>query len=227
MRPRTAPYRGGGEPASSRQTTRESSSRTTRNRAAGRCPGRPRERLLGQPMELAPSERNHTMSAVLPQGRADELSDADVLADRPQVVVAAEGVERRYGAGDTAVDALRGVSLEVAAGELVAVMGPSGAGKSTLMHILAGLDQPTAGRVDIAGRTITSMSDNELTKLRRSHIGFVFQFFTPLPMLTAEENVTLPLRIAGRPVDPQWLDGVLDQVGLLDRRGHRPSELSG
>jgi putative ABC transport system ATP-binding protein len=167
------------------------------------------------------------MSAVLPQVRADELSDADVLADRPQVVVAAEGVERRYGAGDTAVDALRGVSLEVAAGELVAVMGPSGSGKSTLMHILAGLDQPTAGRVDIAGRTITSMSDNELTKLRRSHIGFVFQFFNLLPMLTAEENVTLPLRIAGRPVDPQWLETVLDQVGLRERRGHRPSQLSG
>jgi putative ABC transport system ATP-binding protein len=167
------------------------------------------------------------MSAVQSQGRADEVSDAQIHPASRSVVVAADGVERRYGSGDTAVDALRGVSLEVRAGELVAVMGPSGSGKSTLMHILAGLDQPTAGRVDIAGRTITSMSDNELTKLRRSHIGFVFQFFNLLPMLTAEENVTLPLRIAGRDIEPEWLDRVLDQVGLLDRRTHRPSELSG
>ena len=159
------------------------------------------------------------MSAVLPQARADELSDA--------IIVVADGVERRYGSGDTAVDALRGVSLEVRSGELVAVMGPSGSGKSTLMHILAGLDQPTSGSVAIAGQTITSMSDKELTKLRRSHIGFVFQFFNLLPMLTAEENVTLPLRIAGRAIDPQWLDTVLDQVGLGDRRAPRPAELSG
>jgi putative ABC transport system ATP-binding protein len=178
-------------------------------------------------MDLASNERNITMSAVLPQARADELSDASRHAGAPAVVVAAEGVERRYGSGDTAVDALRGVSLEVRSGELVAVMGPSGSGKSTLMHILAGLDQPTAGDVAIAGQTITSMSDKELTKLRRSHIGFVFQFFNLLPMLTAEENVTLPLRIAGRPVDGQWLDTVLDQVGLSDRRAHRPAELSG
>jgi putative ABC transport system ATP-binding protein len=178
-------------------------------------------------MDLASNERNITMSAVLPQARADELSDASRHAGAPAVVVAAEGVERRYGSGDTAVDALRGVSLEVRSGELVAVMGPSGSGKSTLMHILAGLDQPTAGDVAIAGQTITSMSDKELTKLRRSHIGFVFQFFNLLPMLTAEENVTLPLRIAGRPVDAQWLDAVLDQVGLRDRRAHRPAELSG
>ena len=161
------------------------------------------------------------MSAVLPNERARELPDA-----RP-AVVAAEGVTRRYGSGETAVDALRGVSLDVATGELVAVMGPSGSGKSTLMHILAGLDRPTAGEVRIAGREITAMSDKELTKLRRTHIGFVFQFFNLLPMLTAEENVTLPLRIAGRKVDEQWLDTVLRQVGLGDRRSHRPSELSG
>ena len=161
------------------------------------------------------------MSAVLPMERAAELTDARTT------VVEADAVERRYGAGETAVDALRGVSLEVASGELVAVMGPSGSGKSTLMHILAGLDRPTGGTVRIGGREITSLSDRELTKLRRAHIGFVFQFFNLLPMLTAEENVTLPLRIAGRKVDERWLETVLGQVGLDDRRRHRPSELSG
>src|SRR6476659_6206714 len=142
-------------------------------------------------------------------------------------VVSAVNLTRRYGEGEAAVDALRGVSLDVQPGELVAVMGPSGSGKSTLMHLLAGLDQPTEGTVEIAGNDITTMSDTELTKLRRAHIGFVFQFFNLLPMLTAEENVTLPLRIAGKKADVAWLDRVLDQVGLADRRAHRPSELSG
>jgi putative ABC transport system ATP-binding protein len=168
------------------------------------------------------------MSAVLPnEYAAVELTDARVLPDRSEAIVSARELARRYGAGDTAVDALRGVSLDVRQGELVAVMGPSGSGKSTLMHLLAGLDQPTDGSVEIAGNDITTMSDTELTKLRRAHIGFVFQFFNLLPMLTAEENVTLPLRIAGKKVDGAWLDGVLDQVGLADRRAHRPSELSG
>jgi putative ABC transport system ATP-binding protein len=166
------------------------------------------------------------MSAVLPKGNdRAELSDAAVL--RAATVVTAVDVARCYGSGDTAVDALRGVSLDVAKGELVAVMGPSGSGKSTLMHILAGLDKPTAGSVTIAGREITSLSDNELTKLRRAHIGFVFQFFNLLPMLTAEENVTLPQRIAGQKVDRDWLEIVLSQVGIDGRRTHRPSELSG
>jgi putative ABC transport system ATP-binding protein len=169
------------------------------------------------------------MSAVLPKeaNPAAELTDSAVLPDRGEIVVAAREVTRRYGSGDTAVDALRGVSLEVRQGELVAVMGPSGSGKSTLMHILAGLDQPSEGTVSIAGSDITKLSDNDLTKLRRAHIGFVFQFFNLLPMLSAEENVTLPLRIAGTKVDPQRLAAVLDQVGLGDRRSHRPSELSG
>jgi putative ABC transport system ATP-binding protein len=125
---------------------------------------------------------------------ATALADERVLHkhDAP-VVVAARDVVRRYGDGDSSVDALRGVSLEIAAGELTAVMGPSGSGKSTLMHILAGLDKPTAGSVEIAREEITSMGDTELTKLRRSHIGFVFQFFNLLPMLNAEENVVLPL----------------------------------
>jgi putative ABC transport system ATP-binding protein len=155
------------------------------------------------------------------------LSDERVLIDHTPAAVAAREVSRRYGAGDTAVDALRSVSLEVPRGELTAVMGPSGSGKSTLMHILAGLDRPTSGSVEIDGTEITTLKDNELTKLRRKHIGFVFQFFNLLPMLTAEENVTLPLTIAGRKPDPAWLDGLLVSVGLDGRRKHRPAELSG
>src|SRR5262249_44635474 len=143
------------------------------------------------------------------------------------VIVAAREVTRRYGSGDTAVDALRGVSLDVEAAKLTAVMGPSGSGKSTLMHILAGLDRPTSGDVSIAGTSITSLGDTELTKLRREHIGFVFQFFNLLPMLNAEENVTLPLSIAGEKPDKAWVNELLDQVGLAQRRHHRPSELSG
>jgi putative ABC transport system ATP-binding protein len=142
-------------------------------------------------------------------------------------VVAARDVARRYGEGDTAVDALRGVSLDVSRGQLTAVMGPSGSGKSTLMHILAGLDRPTAGEVAIAGTSIGRLGDTELTKLRREHIGFVFQFFNLLPMLTAEENIVLPLELAGRKLDKGWVDEVIGKVGLTDRRKHRPSELSG
>jgi putative ABC transport system ATP-binding protein len=142
-------------------------------------------------------------------------------------VVIANDVARRYGEGDTAVDALRGVSLDVARSRLTTVMGPSGSGKSTLMHILAGLDRPTAGTVTIDGTEITALGDTELTKLRRTHIGFIFQFFNLLPMLSAEENVTLPVTIAGDKVDRTWLDQLLESVGLKDRRKHRPSELSG
>src|SRR5207253_3462494 len=121
----------------------------------------------------------------------------------------------------------RGVDVEITAGRLTAVMGPSGAGKSTLMHILAGLDRPTTGEVFIAGHDITTMDDTELTKLRRAHIGFIFQFFNLLPMLTAEENVVLPLAIAGERVDPAWRAELLDRTGLTERRRHRPAELSG
>jgi putative ABC transport system ATP-binding protein len=144
-----------------------------------------------------------------------------------QRVVLAESVTRRYGEGESAVDALRGVTLNVMSGELNAVMGPSGSGKSTLMHILAGLDRPTSGRVEIAGKDITKMNDNELTLLRREHIGFIFQFFNLLPMLTAEENVLLPLSLAGEKPDRAWVDALIGKVGLADRRDHRPSELSG
>ncbi|TMK23921.1 MAG: ABC transporter ATP-binding protein, partial [Actinobacteria bacterium] len=132
--------------------------------------------------------------------------------------MAAHDLTRRYGEGDTAVDALRGVSLDVRA---------SGSGKSTLMHILAGLDKPTAGTVEIAATEITQLGDTDLTRLRRKHIGFVFQFFNLLPMLDAEENVLLPLSIAGEKPDRAWLDELLEKTGLTKRRAHRPSELSG
>ena len=112
-------------------------------------------------------------------------------------VVRGSGIVRRYGQGDTAVDALRGVSVDIARSRLTAVMGPSGSGKSTLMHILAGLDQPTSGDVSVAGVDVTRLDDDELTRLRRDHIGFIFQFFNLLPMLTAAENIALPLKLAG------------------------------
>jgi putative ABC transport system ATP-binding protein len=147
--------------------------------------------------------------------------------ERRPAAVRADDVTRHYGEGDAAVHALRGVSLEVPEGQFTAVMGPSGSGKSTLMHILAGLDRPTSGRVGIEDREITTMGDRELTLLRRRHVGFVFQFFNLLPVLTAEENVVLPLSIAGKKPDREWLETLLDKVGLSDRRGHRPSELSG
>jgi putative ABC transport system ATP-binding protein len=142
-------------------------------------------------------------------------------------VVSATEVTRRYGEGETAVDALRGVSLQVKPGELVAVMGQSGSGKSTLMHLLAALDTPTSGAVKIAGQDVGSLSDSDVTKLRRQHIGFVFQFFNLLPMLNAEENIKLPLTIAGEKPDPAFFENLLERVGLTDRRSHRPSELSG
>ena len=145
----------------------------------------------------------------------------------PPPVVTATDVMRRYGQGDTCVKALRGVSLDVARGRLTAVMGPSGSGKSTLMHILAGLDRPTEGAVTISGTEIAHMHDTELTKLRREHIGFIFQFFNLLPMLTARENVVLPLELAGTKPDRAWVDELTGKIGLTDRLSHRPAELSG
>jgi putative ABC transport system ATP-binding protein len=149
------------------------------------------------------------------------------MANENGAVVVADDVVGVYGEGDTAVHALRGVSLEVARGKLTAVMGPSGSGKSTLMHILAGLDRPTSGDVTIGGVEITGLGDGDLTKLRREHIGFVFQFFNLLPMLTAEENIALPLAIAGEKPDKAWFAELIGKVGLGDRLDHRPSELSG
>jgi putative ABC transport system ATP-binding protein len=151
----------------------------------------------------------------------------DAAERAPQAVVAARELTRRYGEADTAVDALRSVSLDIAREKLTAVMGPSGSGKSTLMHLLAGLDRPTAGEVWIDGTSVAELGDAELTKLRRRHIGFVFQFFNLLPMLTAEENVLLPLSLAGSKPDLDWYIELLGKVGLRERRRHRPSELSG
>jgi putative ABC transport system ATP-binding protein len=146
---------------------------------------------------------------------------------KSDAVIEATDLTRTYGEGDYAVQALRGCSIEIRRGELTAVMGPSGSGKSTLMHILAGLDRPTTGSVSIEGTDITKLGDNELTKLRREHIGFIFQFFNLLPMLSAEENIVLPLELGGRKLDKAWVDDVIGKVGLSDRRTHRPSELSG
>jgi putative ABC transport system ATP-binding protein len=153
--------------------------------------------------------------------------EAQAQQTKTDAVVAATDLTRTYGEGDTAVQALRGCSIEVGRGELTAVMGPSGSGKSTLMHILAGLDRPTTGTVSIEGIDITKLGDNELTKLRRKHIGFIFQFFNLLPMLTAEENIVLPLELAGDKFDKSWVEEVIERTGLDDRRTHRPSELSG
>jgi putative ABC transport system ATP-binding protein len=142
-------------------------------------------------------------------------------------VLEANGVSRRYGEGAAAVDALVEVSTGFERGRFTAIMGPSGSGKSTLMHILAGLDTPTAGTVLLDGEEITRLDDGELTKLRREKLGFVFQFFNLLPVLTAEENLVLPLSIAGRKPDNQWVDQLIRTVGLEERRTHRPAELSG
>ena len=142
-------------------------------------------------------------------------------------LVSCSDLRRRFGEGQAAVDALRGVSLELPKGELTGIVGPSGSGKSTLMHLLAGLDRPTSGKVWIDGTDITSLDDGDLTQLRRDKLGFIFQFFNLVPVLNAEENLALPVRIAGRDVDEAWRDELLATVGLTDRRTHRPSELSG
>ena len=142
-------------------------------------------------------------------------------------VVVGNGLTRRYGAGDTAVDALRVVSLEIVRGKLTAVMGPSGSGKSTLMHCMAGLDTATSGSAFIGDVDLSSLDDKRLTRLRRDSLGFIFQAYNLVPTLNAIENITLPMDIAGRKPDQEWLDGVIGTVGLADRLHHRPSELSG
>jgi putative ABC transport system ATP-binding protein len=159
------------------------------------------------------------------------MQTVEILVEPPETptapVVTARDLTRRYGSGETAVDALRGVSVDIAGGRLTAVMGPSGSGKSTLMHILAGLDRPTSGEVTVAGTSIGELGDTQLTKLRREHIGFIFQFFNLLPMLTAKENIVLPLSIAGEKPEAGWLEDLTGKVGLTPRLSHRPSELSG
>jgi putative ABC transport system ATP-binding protein len=142
-------------------------------------------------------------------------------------IVTATDVRRRFGEGDAAVDALAGVSVGFERGRFSAIMGPSGSGKSTLMHILAGLDRPTSGTVAIDGTDITALDDAELTRLRRDKLGFVFQFFNLIPVLTAEENMVLPLSIAGRKPDREWINRLIETVALTDRTTHRPAELSG
>ena len=160
-------------------------------------------------------------------GAEREASGAPVVSAQRAPVVSAEDLTRQYGADETAVHALRGVSVDVTRGALTAVMGPSGSGKSTLMHILAGLDRPTAGDVRIADIEIGRLNDTQLTNLRREHIGFIFQFFNLLPMLTARENIVLPLSIAGDKPDAAWIEELTTAVGLGDRLSHRPSQLSG
>ena len=143
------------------------------------------------------------------------------------LIVSAVDLHRRYGEGDAAVDALDGVTVGFPKGRFTAIMGPSGSGKSTLMHILAGLDRPTAGSVVVEDVELDSLDDKKLTQLRRDKFGFIFQFFNLLPVLTAEENITLPLKIAGKKPEKAWLEELIGKVGLGDRRTHRPAELSG
>src|SRR3954466_7022593 len=159
------------------------------------------------------------------------MQSAVILSPPPPTastaVVSAHDLVRRYGHGDTAVDALRGVSVDIARSRLTAVMGPSGSGQATLMHILAGLDKPTSGEVTVAGVDVVGLDDTALTKLRRDHIGFIFQFFNLLPMLTAAENIALPLKLAGQSPDKAWLDELVYKGGLAHPLSPRPSELSG
>jgi putative ABC transport system ATP-binding protein len=170
---------------------------------------------------MAPRDKEQTQMQTLVVQR-EQLNESASTS-----VVTATDVTRRYGEGETAVHALRGVTLDVASGKLTAVMGPSGSGKSTLMHILAGLDKPTGGKVAIAGSEITELNDTQLTRLRREHIGFIFQFFNLLPMLTARENIVLPLDLAGAKSQNGWVEELSAKVGLTERLSHRPAELSG
>lgn len=163
---------------------------------------------------------------------APQHAPAPVAAPRPlppgsTPVIRAEQLVKVYGSGETAVRALDGVDVEVAAGSFTAIMGPSGSGKSTLMHCLAGLDAVTSGTIHVGDVDITKLSDKALTLLRRDRVGFVFQSFNLLPMLTAKQNIALPLELAGRKPEPQWYDQVVDVLGIRDRLGHKPAQLSG
>ena len=159
------------------------------------------------------------------------MTSPDTLAaSTPQatdIVVEGRDLTKIYGSGDAEVRALDGVSIAFPRGQFTAVMGPSGSGKSTMMHILAGLDTPTSGAVLIEGQDITDASDSDLTLIRRGKVGFIFQFFNLLPMLTAEENMELPLRLAGTDIDKAWKDELVQSIGLGNRLHHRPAELSG
>ena len=172
--------------------------------------------------------RGNSLAPSTAQDSSDDSATGEPARDEPTGnAVVGQDLARRFGTGSAAVDALRGVSLEVAEGELLAIMGPSGSGKSTLLHLLAGLDRPDAGTVSIGGIILADLNDNDLTRLRRVRMGFVFQFFNLLPMLTAEANIVLPLKLAGQKPDPAWVEEIIEQVGLADRRRHLPSQLSG
>jgi putative ABC transport system ATP-binding protein len=153
--------------------------------------------------------------------------DFSAAASGSPTLVEAQDLTRRYGEGEAAVNALAGVNVVFPSSRFAAIMGPSGSGKSTLMHILAGLDRPTSGEVRLDGVELTELDDKKLTQLRRDRIGFIFQTFNLLPVLNAEENILLPLSIAGREADREWFDRLVDTVGIRDRLTHRPAELSG
>src|ERR1700704_1014627 len=154
------------------------------------------------------------------------MSATDGTVDSVEMVTAQE-LCRRFGEGEAAVDALAGVSVAFPKGRFAAIMGPSGSGKSTLMHNLAGLDQPTSGTGSVGGVELTDLDDKRLTQLRRDRIGFIFQTFNLLPVLNAEENILLPLSIAGRKPEQDWFDRLIDTIGIRDRLHHRPAEMSG
>src|SRR3954471_21261609 len=192
----------------------------------GRGDQRPALRRRPQPRRLAPRARGGLRS-LTPRKDPMLTQIATAASAATAHAVAATAVTRRYGEGESAVDALRGVTLEVPVGQFTAVMGPSGSGKSTLMPLLAGLDRPTEGTVVLAGTDLTTLNDDALTQLRRDRVGFIFQAFNLLPVLDARENIVLPMSIAGRDPDDAWVDQLIDLVGLRDRITHRPSELSG
>ncbi len=169
-------------------------------------------------------DTNGTMMTATPDSSTATLG---VLTDGTAPQAWARGLTKVYGSGETAVTALDGIDVDFASGRFTAIMGPSGSGKSTLMHCMAGLDRVTSGRAVVDGHEIGRMNQRNLTKLRRTHLGFIFQSFNLIPTLTAEENITLPLDIARRPVDRAWFDEVIETVGLGDRLRHRPDELSG
>jgi putative ABC transport system ATP-binding protein len=151
----------------------------------------------------------------------------EVGVPRAQAIVEAQDLSRRFGEGEAAVQALADVTVGFPTGRFAAIMGPSGSGKSTLMHLLAGLDRPSSGTVAVGGVDLTTLDDRALTQLRRDRIGFIFQTFNLLPVLNAEENILLPLSIAGRTPDREWFDRLVDTVGIRDRLSHRPAEMSG